>query len=51
MKKFFLPLSVLLLVAACGRGESDADAWGTFEADEVIISSETSGRILTMDVD
>ena len=49
MKKLLIPL-VLLLAAGCGRGESDADAWGTFEADEVIISAETSGRIISMDV-
>ena len=40
----------MLLAAGCNRGESDADAWGTFEADEVIISAETSGRIISMDV-
>jgi len=49
MKKLILPL-LLLLAAGCNRGESDADAWGTFEADEVIISAETSGRIISMDV-
>ncbi|MDZ7635638.1 MAG: HlyD family efflux transporter periplasmic adaptor subunit [Bacteroidales bacterium] len=49
MKKLLIPF-VFLLAAGCGRGESDADAFGTFEADEVIISSETSGRIVLMDV-
>jgi len=49
MKKLIIPL-LLLLAAGCNRGESDADAWGTFEADEVIISAETSGRIINMDV-
>ncbi|MHC1733647.1 MAG: HlyD family secretion protein [Bacteroidales bacterium] len=49
MKKLIIPL-LLLLAAGCGRGESDADAWGTFEADEVIISAETSGRIISMDI-
>jgi len=49
MKKLIIPL-LLLLAAGCNRGESDADAWGTFEADEVIISAETSGRIISMDV-
>ena len=50
MKKYLIPVVFLLLVSGCGRGESDADAWGTFEADEVIISSETSGRIVLMPV-
>ena len=39
--------------ASCRRlrpRESDADAWGTFEAEEVIISAETSGKILVMNV-
>jgi HlyD family secretion protein len=50
MKKYLIPVVFLLLVSGCGRGESDADAWGTFEADEVIISSETSGTIVLMPV-
>ncbi len=50
MKRYLVPIAVLLLAAACGRGESDADAWGTFEAEEVIISAETPGKILVMNV-
>ena len=50
IKRYLLPTAVLLLAVACGRGESDADAWGTFEAEEVIISAETSGKILAMNV-
>jgi HlyD family secretion protein len=49
MKHLLIPV-IILLAAGCGRGVSDADAWGTFEADEVIISSETSGRIILMNV-
>ncbi len=41
---------MILAAAGCGRGGSDADAFGTFETDEVIISAETSGRIISMDV-
>jgi HlyD family secretion protein len=50
MKNYLLPVILVLLAAGCHRGESDADAWGTFEADEVIIASETSGRIVQMNV-
>ncbi len=50
MKRYLVPTALLLLAAACGRGDSDADAWGTFEAEEVIISAETSGKILAMNV-
>ncbi len=42
--------ALILLACGCGRGESDADAWGTFEADEVTISSESSGRLICLDV-
>lgn len=50
MKKLVIPVIMLLAAAGCGRGESDADAWGTFEAEEIIISAESSGRIISMDV-
>lgn len=49
MQKLLIPV-IILLAAGCGRGDSDSDAWGSFEADEVIISSETSGRIVLMNV-
>ncbi len=35
-----------LLLAGCRNGEETADAYGNFEATEVIVSAETSGRIL-----
>ncbi|MEZ4996008.1 MAG: HlyD family efflux transporter periplasmic adaptor subunit [Bacteroidales bacterium] len=50
MKEFIIAAIMILAAAGCGRGTSDADAFGTFEADEVIISAETSGRIISMDV-
>jgi HlyD family secretion protein len=50
MKKYLIPVVFMLLACSCGRGESDADAWGNFEAEEVIISSETSGRIVVVNV-
>ena len=50
MKKYLIPVVFLLLACGCGRGESDADAWGTFEAEEVIISAESSGRIVMINV-
>lgn len=38
-------LAAALLAASCG-GEPPADAHGTFEADEVTVSAEASGRLL-----
>jgi HlyD family secretion protein len=51
MKKYLIPLFVVAIVAGCGRNKSEADAWGSFESDEVIISSESSGRIVSMPVE
>lgn len=45
----YLTLFALLLVAGCGDGASAPDAYGTFEAVEVLVSSELPGRILTFD--
>jgi HlyD family secretion protein len=37
------------LLQACGEKASDADAYGSFEATEVIVSAETNGRILRVE--
>lgn len=52
MKKYigFLPL-LGLLFAGCGEEEKTADAYGNFEAREVVVSSETSGRLLQFKVE
>ena len=49
MKKHLILL--LITVAACKNSSSDFDATGNFEADEVIISSEASGKILKLDIE
>jgi HlyD family secretion protein len=44
----------LLLAAwlvACSNGENNFDATGNFEADEMIVSSEASGKILKLDME
>jgi len=51
MKKYLITLLIISVVAGCGRNKSEADAWGNFESDEVIISSESSGRIVAMPVE
>jgi len=44
---FILPV----LAAACGVEESPTDATGVFEATEIIVSSETNGKILDLQID
>jgi HlyD family secretion protein len=41
---------VSFLIAGCSNKTNEADAYGNFEATEVIISSETNGRILEFSV-
>lgn len=42
---------VLALLAGCSGNEGNYDASGTFEATEVIVSSEASGRLMRFDVE
>ncbi|HOV12014.1 MAG TPA: efflux RND transporter periplasmic adaptor subunit [Bacteroidales bacterium] len=50
MKKYFLILGITLLTACSGRNDK-SDAYGNFEADETIISSEVSGKILSLNLE
>jgi HlyD family secretion protein len=43
-----LPMTLML---GCGQEENGADAFGNFEAREVIVSAETAGRLLKFNVD
>ncbi|MDO9680712.1 MAG: efflux RND transporter periplasmic adaptor subunit [Bacteroidales bacterium] len=45
--KFILPM-VILLTASCKGDNGDTEASGRFEADEIVISSELSGKIVQM---
>jgi HlyD family secretion protein len=51
MKTYKLAVLIIFLVAACRNSSNEFDATGNFEADEVIISSEASGKILKLDVE
>lgn len=44
-------LFLLSLLSACGGRTTDYDATGTFEATEVLVSAEASGRLLCFDVE
>ncbi|HLZ16750.1 MAG TPA: HlyD family efflux transporter periplasmic adaptor subunit [Cyclobacteriaceae bacterium] len=51
MKKLPFKLVVLTLMAAsCSSGSTDFDATGNFETDELIISAEASGKIMSLSV-
>lgn len=41
-----LLLLLTIIISSCNNNTNDADAYGNFETDDVIISAETSGRIL-----
>src|SRR5689334_7737588 len=50
-----IKIALALLAGAslwsCGNSDSNFDAMGTFEASEVIVSAEASGKILAFDVE
>jgi HlyD family secretion protein len=46
MKNILLIIAGIILLAGCKNKTGEADAYGNFEATEVIISAETNGRIL-----
>ena len=47
MKSLLIILLSTLLITGCKNTQGEADAYGNFEATEVLISSETTGRILS----
>jgi HlyD family secretion protein len=49
--KLFTTLSVSLLLFSCGNDSNAYDATGSFEATEIIVSSQANGRILALDVE
>jgi len=51
MKNLFLVLSgFVILLSACGTKEKSAFAYGNFESEEIIVSSESSGKILSFPI-
>lgn len=50
MKTRSILIIALLLLAGCKNKTDQADAFGNFEATEVIVSAETNGRILQFEV-
>jgi HlyD family secretion protein len=50
MKRYFLPLIFIFLLLACGQKKGAYDASGSFEADEVVVSAQLNGQLLSFNV-
>lgn len=50
MKSGFMIILASVLLAGCADKAGESDAYGTFEATEVTVSAETSGRIISFPV-
>lgn len=44
-------LGLVVLLAACNKGGGEPDAYGNFQATEIMVSAETSGRIVEMPIE
>ncbi|MEW6654456.1 MAG: biotin/lipoyl-binding protein, partial [Bacteroidota bacterium] len=42
---------ITLTLAACGNGNGKFDATGTFESEEVIVSSESAGKLVQLNLE
>ncbi|HVN57609.1 MAG TPA: HlyD family efflux transporter periplasmic adaptor subunit [Bacteroidales bacterium] len=51
MKTGTIILVIALAASACSNGARKSDAFGNFDATEVVVSAETSGRIISLNVD
>lgn len=51
MEKLYIGLIVLLALSACDKNKQLSDAYGNFEAKEIIVSSEANGKLLSFSVD
>lgn len=50
MKKIIIPVFLFLLTQSCGNKKETYDASGSFETDEVVVSSELGGQLLQFNV-
>ncbi|MBN1634381.1 MAG: HlyD family efflux transporter periplasmic adaptor subunit [Ignavibacteria bacterium] len=51
LSKIILVLLAAVLLSSCGEEERKSDAFGNFEAVEVIVSSETNGKLYQLNVE
>lgn len=50
-KSFFIVPLLLLMLVACNSHTGEPDASGSFEADEVVVSSEIGGKLLSFNIE
>ena len=49
MRSFsFIAITTAIFLSACGSGDKKSDASGVFESDEVIVSAEQNGKIISL---
>ncbi len=51
MKSKIYLLLILLLLAACNDNDNGSDAYGNFEAKEIIVSAESQGKLLEFNIE
>ena len=51
MKRLFLGMILILCLLSCSKGKRNADAFGSFEANEIMISAQADGVILHIAVE
>jgi HlyD family secretion protein len=47
----YLLISIALIIQGCQIGNDESDAYGNFEATEILISSESSGKLTNFDIE
>ena len=50
-KNLIAAIAGVILLSSCGNGHKKSDAYGNFEAVEVNVSSEGSGKIMKFDIE
>lgn len=50
MKKLIIFSAIIILISACNSKKDNFDASGTFEADEIIVSAQQSGQLLSFNI-
>lgn len=51
LKSVFLVLTLSFVIQSCSDKETKSDAFGNFEATEIIVSAESNGKLLSLNVE